>query len=379
MKKTYTLIFAAAVAGCVYAQTEAPTMVINLKNGSTVEYSTSDVKEITFRTDGEGPVTPPAQNEYAVINVPTNDVFGDHRVQKVMYKGTQIAEIDLEYIKSIDAQRTVIYPMTAEGRADLTKGLSTAGETVVWDATDHKATVTAGGADVKVLYYANGELTATEPTGTAVEATLAGDELVDKRGVEIKKYPIVKIGTQYWTTVNLQATRLTDGTPIASYASTAMADFGASSDPACHVIGDSSEDTPYLGLSYNGWAIQNEKFCPDGWTVGSMEDWQQLKAAGGSTPNYRSTIEWAMSGAECTNLNGFNAAPTGQFIYADEMGDTDIYTECYWWTNTEVYDALSKTNCLVYCRLSSKAKNLVCTDLSPHSKSFGHTVRLLRK
>ncbi len=57
----------------------------------------------------------------------------------------------------------------------------------------------------------------TEPTGIK-KGILIPHNLIDKRGSEINKYPLVKIGyNQFWMSKSLNAKTMTDGTPLTCY------------------------------------------------------------------------------------------------------------------------------------------------------------------
>ena len=66
-----------------------------------------------------------------------------------MYQNVKVAEVCREYIRiassSIDKQMIVIYPVTTEGKTDLTKGFTIPdGGAIVWDIATNTCTYTPG-------------------------------------------------------------------------------------------------------------------------------------------------------------------------------------------------------------------------------------------
>lgn len=277
MKKIFTLALSlfAALPFVAVAQDEiSNSMIINLKSGETVEYLISDIQNITFKAPEQ-----PA----SVYSIEVPGSFSTGWVQKVMVDGKQVAEICREYIKSITAQRDVIYPCDENGRADLTKGVTTLGETVVWDLTANTATVEGSPASdaAVIVYYNDGEITLAEVEGAA-SATVTPDVISDRRGTELNTYTIVKIGTQYWMAENLRATKFTDGTAIEAISESGTDAWKANTTGA--YLTDADADwVKMAGYLYNGYCVTSDHgIAPEGWAVPTKAELTKLRTAGGT-------------------------------------------------------------------------------------------------
>ncbi|MCL2416491.1 MAG: hypothetical protein FWD02_00960 [Bacteroidales bacterium] len=138
----------------------------------------------------------------------------------------------------------VAYPMTENGRADLSSGLVLDnGYFITWNP---RATINTLPHEILATYVA-GETVTTFPTviflqkgasrmttidnpaaTNRISTTLKPFVLRDERTgaaingetTEVETYGIVKIGTQFWIRENLRTRRLADGTPIRTYPTT---------------------------------------------------------------------------------------------------------------------------------------------------------------
>lgn len=327
--------------------------------------------------DPENPGTVPSLE----IAIPTD--FTASNIQRVIYEGTQVAEICLEYINTVDAQRTVIYPMGSDGKADLTKGIdATTGGTVVWNLTANTCTYTAGsGALTKVYYDSESGTLTTTAASDAVAATVEPDLLVDVRGSETETYKITKIGTQYWMAESLRTEFYTDGTAISTEWSNA--------DGAYIYLGNerASYRTLY-GTLYSGRTVMQsaDNLAPEGWTLPEGADITALRTYLGDTPatKLKGTSGWTSNLGN--NLTGFNALP-GQYYAPINNGDDFGSTtpDVLFWTKSTGKDILSRDLSIFYYRLYNTHTRLICeldvSALAPslHSQDFGHYVRCMRK
>lgn len=375
MKK---IILSALLVGATALGAMAQTNInLKLKSGETVSYAVSEVDEITF---GEATtVTVPK-----VVSIAIPSTFSAGWVQKVMIGNKQVAEVCCEYIKSVNQQMIVAYPCGEDGRADLTKGLSTNGATVVWDLTANTATVgTQGDTYASTLYLIDGAI-ATSTTEEATAAKVEADLIVDKRGLETNTYKVVKIGTQYWMAENLRATCFTDGTSIPAISAEDKTAWSANTTGAYMATSASEADWVKLaGHLYNAFVFEGEKsVAPEGWAVPTADDFTKLKTAGNTkSVNFKSSTDmtWA-TGATGTNITGFNGIATG--YYSTATGLASAATEAYYWASTNYYDALSKANVWDYMRFTSS--NTAGVSLSSvlkngHLPQFGHSIRCIRK
>lgn len=389
MKHILAAALAATLSLGAWAQTpaepEAPLMIINLKNGTNQEIPLADINNVTFRLPSEEPPTPPEVKTTPYFTVPTD--FSKNRILKVMHEGKKVAEVCSEYILSLDAVKTVIYPMGADGYADLTKGImADNGASVAWNTADNTVTIGADATAPTTIYVgADGSfISGPEEDCEAAEATVEPDFLVDVRGNETKTYTTVKIGTQYWMAENLRATNYADGSAIIQLTSS-DADLTAwknNTTGACHLPGDDKQTTEVFGIFYNGYAVTNEAgLAPEGWEVPSIAQWNTMKTATNKKPAYiKATAGWP-TGNDGTDQSGFSAIPTGYFTNIDGESST-VLTETWWWTSTSIYDALSKATVLGYARVTATGASWPITTESlanGHALTFGHVVRCVRK
>ena len=370
MKKI--LLSAAFMAAMTTAFAQTEILNLQLKSGETVLYPISDIEKITFTE---------AQAENGAYSFKVPESFTSSYVQKVMVDGKQVAEIDLEYIKSIDKQVTVIYPCGEDGRADLTKGLTTTGAAVVWDIDKNTATVGEEGEAISTFFIKDGVIY-TSFDGETSSASVVADLLTDRRGTETNTYKIVKIGTQYWMAENLRATRYADGTAIPGMTESQSAEWKADTSGAYLIDGD-ADWIKLAGYLYNGFTITNEAgIAPEGWEVPTQPQLTKLRSAGNlKAMNFKSSEPgtWA-AGAEGNNKTGFSAVATGSYIAGN--GVQAAATDAYFWSSTKYYDAFSRADNLATFRVTSTTTgNVVVSSstLGGHNLQFGHTIRCVRK
>lgn len=353
-----------------FAQDSTPYLMnLQLKSGEKLQYSVTDIESITFESTK-------AEAKPVSVAVPTD--FSTSWVQKVMFNGKQIAEIDKEYVKAAGKQLVVIYPCGEDGRADLTKGVTTTGASVVWDLDANTATVGAEGEAVSTFYVVDGTI-ATTCSGEADAATLEPDVIRDNRGLfERNTYKIVKIGTQYWMAENLRTTYFRDGTSIAKIEETDGAAWKANTTGA--YIADANTDwVKIAGYLYSGYCVKSDKgIAPEGWEVPTTDQLTMLKNAGGTAAaNFKSEDFGTWSdGMTGTNLNGFDAVGTGTY---QGTSITAPFSDTYFWGSTMSKSWLGVEGYSTL-RVNGKSKNVVVSDPdNAHQYSFGHAIRCVRK
>ncbi len=378
MRKIFTLILASSFTFAVWAQKQYGMKVV-LKNGQTVEYATTDIESVNFVTYEQLPTEPEVTGASYSVAVPSVADFSASQVYKVMSEGKQVAEIAYEYIKPAKKRLVVAYAMGENGKANLTKGITADGGTVVWDTEKNTCTYTEGTEAVSAFYFNNDNVTATAIENATV-ATLEADVIKDKRFLETKTYSIVKIGTQYWMAENLAASYYRDGSSIDYYTSNQMDAWKENTTGAYHIIADDAENiSSVYGYMYNGYAVLSSKgLAPEGWEVPTYQQWTSLKNyAGSASTNYRSNLEdsW-IDNKIGTNLTGFNVLPGGYFDTTN--GDTREGYETFFWSSTSVKDALTRTNAIIPTRVTT-GNNIVVSDFSTHDYMFGHYIRCIRK
>lgn len=381
MKRNITALLLLMAITMAWGQTEKRKMILNMKDGTTHSFYTEDIDFVNFVKVEDNPTD--ELNIEGTLSIEIPEKFKESYVMNVMQGENKIAEICLEYIKPIKKQTVVVYPVDrATRKVDLTKGISTTdGGSVIWDENTNKVVYTAGTTPLNTLYISNEGLTATTPAEVTGAATVSPDLLKDTRGTEANEYKIVKIGTQYWMAENLKTKRYAIGTEITQYSATETTEWNANTTGACHIYADNEENSlPLYGRLYNGHAVLSENgLAPEGWEIPSIDQWQMLKTyAGSSALIYKDStpMSW-IDGGEGTNLTGFSALPGGYFSSA--TGDSHEGLDAYFWSNTIVYDPLTKTNSLCMARLNNKATVFAIYKNNGHDYNFGHSVRCVRK
>jgi uncharacterized protein (TIGR02145 family) len=158
----------------------------------------------------------------------------------------------------------------------------------------------------------------------------------------------VIIGTQTWTTKNLDVTTYSDGTLIPEVKDpTAWANL--TTGAWCYYNNDSANGTTY-GKLYNWYAVAgihdtdpntpNKKLAPTGYHIPSDAEWTTLttylggESIAGGKMKATGTSLWKAPNTEATNSNGFTGLPGG---YRYDYGGTfkNIGGLGFWWSSSE--------------------------------------------
>lgn len=361
------------------AQAQMPTrMHVAQKNGNVVTYQIANIDSIWFSAEE------PAPNPKQVYAISIGRDFSSNDVLRVMADGRQVAEICLEYINTVGQRLVMVYPMTEDGRADLSQGLcADNGGTIVWDTDEDTCRYEPGTSEpLTTVYLRDGLLTAAPQTG-AVATTVEADVIIDKRGDEENEYRTVKIGTQYWMAQNLNATKYLNGQTIPFITSVNTSQWRNDTKGAYHVFADDEEFRMAYGPLYNGYAVENEAgLAPAGWDLPELNDFQRLKTYLGTQSGLKmksdATAAWNISeGNEPNNLSGFSALAAGYYMVSGD-GDYGFGTDAWFWTITEYDDPLVGTG-LNTVRLNYATKNLTIYAESAHGRAtYGHSVRCIK-
>lgn len=162
----------------------------------------------------------------------------------------------------------------------------------------------------------------------------------------------VTIGTQVWTTKNLNVTTFRTGDPIPEAES--AKDWKKAVDegkPAwCHVNGDASNDSKY-GKLYNWYAVNDKRgLAPKGWHIPSNAEWETIvNYLGGNTiadNKMKGTSEWEKNG-NGDNNSGFSAFPAG-FRYWSDAAFGGFGYNVEFWTSSESGNHKALAHCLNY-------------------------------
>lgn len=149
---------------------------------------------------------------------------------------------------------------------------------------------------------------------------------------------MVTIGTQVWSTKNLDVATFSNGDSIPQ----AITDeewikAGENNQPAwCYYDNDPANDSQ-LGKLYNWHAVNDPRgLAPKGWHIPSDAEWTVLaNYLGGENAagtKLKSTSGWEENG-NGTNESGFSALPGG---FRDFDGVfSSIFEEAIWWSSSE--------------------------------------------
>ena len=187
----------------------------------------------------------------------------------------------------------------------------------------------------------------------------------------------VTIGTQVWSTKNLDVKTFANGDPITQAQS--MEEWltaGNENRPAwCYYENNASNGVTY-GILYNWFAVADSRgLAPKGWHVPTKYEWitlfDFLSGKDGAGYKLKSTNGWQeVSGINRNGSDtyGFTALPGGLRFYEDGKFDA-LGTRCQFWTATE-NEALN--GAIIVLGISKDV------DIGIANKKFGYSVRYVR-
>jgi uncharacterized protein (TIGR02145 family) len=177
-------------------------------------------------------------------------------------------------------------------------------------------------------------LVITLPSCKKDEVVVVEPEPTTVTDIDGNVYPILKIGSQTWTTLNLKTTRYNDGTAITTGLNDA--DWTAGITGAYTIYDNDAANNAAYGKLYNWNAVNTAKLAPKGWHVPTRAEWTALTdylgASAGGKMKSTSTL-WAAPNTGANNSSGFAGLPggyrgtTGNF---GTIGDTG-----FWWASSE--------------------------------------------
>jgi uncharacterized protein (TIGR02145 family) len=210
-------------------------------------------------------------------------------------------------------------------------------------------------------------------------------QLTALQNSNVAPLPNVTIGTQIWSSTNLDVTTYRDGTPIPQVTDpTQWANL--TTGAWCYYNNDPANGAIY-GKLYNWYAVAGiydaaslndpslrKQLAPQGWHIPSDAEWTTLttflggqNVAGGKMKSIGTSL-WQSPNTAATNESGFTGLPAGyrgnggSFLYFGYSG--------LWWSSSET----STTNAW-YRGLSSNDGDAGRGNLN---KSYGFSVRCLR-
>jgi len=166
--------------------------------------------------------------------------------------------------------------------------------------------------------------------------TVVAQETLTVKDVEGNIYKTVKIGNKIWMAENLKSAKYTDGTQIPLV--TEKSKWIVLSTPAYCWYNNDTTYKNIFGALYNGYAVNTDKLCPDGWHVSTDEEWTAMveilggKDVAAAKLKESGITHWSGPDSGATNQSGFSALPGGTryvngiFFTSKEIG--------YWWTYT---------------------------------------------
>jgi len=215
-------------------------------------------------------------------------------------------------------------------------------------------------------------------------------------GINCMDYPIVNIGTQWWTSENSNATLYANGTALVDGTGAGSVSGDYITKYYFNYNNDSINGSIY-GKLYTWAAIMNgnassssipsgiQGVCPTGWHIPSDGEWKQMELFLGMTQQQADAVSWRgtdegnklkeagiahwadSSGA--SNSTGYTAIPGGCRSSAGSFTLKGL--NGYWWSSTE-----SSTSSLAVFRSLKYSETGV--NRSFDSKAVGFSVRCIK-
>ena len=181
----------------------------------------------------------------------------------------------------------------------------------------------------------------------------------------------VTIGTQVWTSKNLNVSTYRNGDVIPQVQDK-QAWAKLTTGAWCYYNNDASNGTKY-GKLYNWYAVNDPRgLAPNGYHIPTDEEWKKLTdylgGESGAGTKMKSTSGWNNNG-NGTNSSGFSGLPGGYRNYDGTFYNIGNYGN--WWSSTEF-----NTNNAWFRNLYYFNGNVL--RLNSHFKEDGFSVRCLR-
>jgi uncharacterized protein (TIGR02145 family) len=191
-----------------------------------------------------------------------------------------------------------------------------------------------------------------------------------------KTYKAIKIGTQTWTSKNLDVSTFRNGDPIQETKTKKGWDNAAKKgEPACCYYEINSVNGDKYGKLYNWFAVNDSRgLAPAGWHVPSDAEWTTLttylggEGVAGRKLKETGTSHWSSSYTGGINETGFTAVPGG---YCYKGTFNGVGESGYWWSSTE-YSSI-----YAWCRKLSYNYSKV-SKFSDNFKHEGYSVRCVK-
>jgi uncharacterized protein (TIGR02145 family) len=194
-------------------------------------------------------------------------------------------------------------------------------------------------------------------------------EKFDVSTESIESDGVVTIGTQIWTSKNLNVSTYRNGDTI-PYVQDPNAWAYLTTGAWCYYDTGASVITKY-GKLYNWYAVSDLRgLAPNGYHIPTIGEWNKLcnylGGVGAAGTKMKSTSGWSNNG-NGTNSSGFSGLPGVSRSANGVFGLPD--RDCYWWSSTDDNARAWNTNLSCSYRSLSGGKN---------DKGHGFSVRCLR-
>jgi uncharacterized protein (TIGR02145 family) len=222
---------------------------------------------------------------------------------------------------------------------------------------------------------------------TIANAQTIGNGVTDNDGVF---YSSVIIGTQEWTTQNLNSSHYRNGDSIPFIIAETGWNWNSLLPQSCYYEYDSFYGELY-GKLYNWYAVSDPRgLCPLGWSVPNDNDWNTLNSyLGIDSAGYkmRDTLccdnggncdyaWWECFSSNSFNSSGFSAKPSSCFS-GEFGGNYPVGSTAIWWSSSEI--DINNAELRIISRNNDGINNLTLSDLYfSNSKSNGFSARCIR-
>lgn len=171
-------------------------------------------------------------------------------------------------------------------------------------------------------------------------------------------YHTVVIDKQTWMVENLKTTHYNNGAEIHKVPDNL--EWSSLKTPAyCWYKNDSVAYKETYGALYNGYIVNSPNFCPAGWHVPTIEEWDALiaflggEAVAGGKLKEKGKTHWFDNNTEADNSTGFTALPGGSLYGYQFIG---INTYGNWWSSTTDDKSWMKWECTMSSNNSSVSR-----------------------
>lgn len=203
----------------------------------------------------------------------------------------------------------------------------------------------------------------------------------------VTNLPSVTIGSQIWSSKNLDVARYRNGDPIPQVKDSAQW-VNLTTGAWCWYNNDSATYASTYGKLYNWYAVNDPRgLAPLGWRIPTDSDWNKLTkfvdpAAdtlicftcisyfGGGPLKEAGTSHWLSPNTGATNSSGFTGLPGGN-RYRGSFIELGLFG--FWWSDG------GPDNSFIWIRqLRWGQSDFIRTYLGESSKNIGYSVRVVR-